>query len=74
MRRGPRAICAVGYLIERSVGRALPERIAAAHRHAFLSMRMYAEWPHLDAAFTGRHRTLPGRFTHNWFDGDPEAE
>jgi hypothetical protein len=29
-------ICAVGYLIERSVGRALPERIAASHRHAFL--------------------------------------
>lgn len=29
-------ICAVGYLIERSVGRALPERIAAAHRLAYL--------------------------------------
>ena len=29
-------ICAVGYLIERSVGRALPERIAAAHRFEFL--------------------------------------
>jgi MORN repeat variant len=29
-------ICAVGYLIERSVGRALPERIAREHRLAFL--------------------------------------
>ncbi len=29
-------ICAVGYLIERSVGRELPERIATTHRHAFL--------------------------------------
>ena len=30
------AICAVGYLIERSVGRALPERIAKEHRYEFL--------------------------------------
>ncbi len=30
------AICAVGYLIERSVGRALPERIAKEHRFEFL--------------------------------------
>jgi hypothetical protein len=30
------AICAVGYLIERSVGRALPERIAAEQRYEFL--------------------------------------
>lgn len=30
------AICAVGYLIERSVGRALPERIAREHRYDFL--------------------------------------
>jgi hypothetical protein len=29
-------ICAVGYLIERSAGRALPERIARLHRHDFL--------------------------------------
>jgi hypothetical protein len=29
-------ICAVGYLIERSVGRALPEQIAATHRLDFL--------------------------------------
>jgi hypothetical protein len=29
-------ICAVGYLIERSVGRALPEQIAAAHRTSYL--------------------------------------
>jgi len=29
-------ICAVGYLIERSVGRALPERIAAEHRLSYL--------------------------------------
>ena len=29
-------ICAVGYLIERSVGRALPESIAATHRLAYL--------------------------------------
>jgi len=29
-------ICAVGYLIERSVGRALPERIAAGHRYDLL--------------------------------------
>jgi hypothetical protein len=29
-------VCAVGYLIERSAGRALPEQIAAAHRTSFL--------------------------------------
>jgi hypothetical protein len=29
-------ICAVGYLIERSVGRALPEAIASEHRYDFL--------------------------------------
>ncbi|HEY1558410.1 MAG TPA: hypothetical protein VGF94_26480 [Kofleriaceae bacterium] len=29
-------ICAVGYLIERTTGRALPERIAAAHRYDYL--------------------------------------
>src|SRR5687768_10858863 len=29
-------ICTVGYLIERSAGRALPERIAALHRHDYL--------------------------------------
>lgn len=42
-------ICAVGYLIERSVGRALPETIAANHRHAFLediaaAMPQVREW------------------------------
>lgn len=30
------AICAVGYLIERSVGRALPDKIAREHRYDFL--------------------------------------
>jgi hypothetical protein len=30
------AICAVGYLLERSVGRAVPETIARAHRYAYL--------------------------------------
>jgi len=30
------AVCAVGYLIERSVGRALPETIAKDHRYEFL--------------------------------------
>lgn len=29
-------ICAVGYLIERSAGRALPEKIAAAHRFSYI--------------------------------------
>ncbi len=29
-------ICAVGYLIERSEGRALPEKIAASHRYDFI--------------------------------------
>ncbi|HEY4244122.1 MAG TPA: hypothetical protein VGM88_30120 [Kofleriaceae bacterium] len=29
-------ICAVGYLLERSVGRALPERIAASHRYEYI--------------------------------------
>jgi hypothetical protein len=29
-------LCAVGHLMERSVGRDLPERIAAAHRYAYL--------------------------------------
>lgn len=43
------AICAVGYLIERSVGRALAEQIAAAHRYDYLediaaAMPAVAEW------------------------------
>ncbi len=42
-------ICAVGYLIERSVGRALPELVAATHRLAYLediaaSMPEVAAW------------------------------
>ncbi len=36
-------ICAVGYLIERSVGRALPEAIARAHRYEFLETIAAAE-------------------------------
>jgi MORN repeat variant len=42
------AICAVGYLIERSVGRALPEKIAAAHRYDFLE-DIAAAMPDVDA-------------------------
>src|SRR3954465_9810351 len=41
-------ICAVGYLIERSVGRALAERIAAAHRYDFLE-DIAAAMPEVDA-------------------------
>jgi hypothetical protein len=42
-------ICAVGYLIERSVGRALPEKIAAAHRYDYIEdiakdMPEVADW------------------------------
>jgi hypothetical protein len=42
------AICAVGYLIERSVGRALADRIAAAHRYDFLE-DIAAAMPEVDA-------------------------
>jgi hypothetical protein len=43
------AICAVGYLIERSTGgRALPEKIAAAHRYDFLE-DIAAAMPEVDA-------------------------
>ena len=43
------AICAVGYLVERSAGRPMAEAIAAAHRYAFLediaaSMPPVREW------------------------------
>lgn len=41
-------ICAVGYLIERSVGRALPETIAAAHRLDYLE-DIAAAMPEVDA-------------------------
>lgn len=42
------AICAVGYLIERSAGRALAERIAAEHRYDFLE-DIAAAMPEVDA-------------------------
>jgi hypothetical protein len=42
------AICAVGYLIERSAGRALPEKIAAEHRYDFLE-DIAAAMPEVDA-------------------------
>jgi hypothetical protein len=42
------AICAVGYLIERSVGRALPETIAAQHRYDVLE-DIAAAMPEVDA-------------------------
>jgi hypothetical protein len=42
------AICAVGYLIERSVGRALPDQIAAEHRYDFLE-DIAAAMPEVDA-------------------------
>ncbi len=42
------AICAVGYLIERSVGRALPDRIAAEHRYDVLE-DIAAAMPEVDA-------------------------
>ncbi|MCW5806461.1 MAG: hypothetical protein KIT31_29120 [Deltaproteobacteria bacterium] len=42
------AICAVGYLIERSAGRALSEKIAATHRYDFLE-DIAAAMPEVDA-------------------------
>jgi hypothetical protein len=42
------AICAVGYLIERSAGRALPEKIASLHRYDFLE-DIAAAMPEVDA-------------------------
>lgn len=49
-------ICAVGYLIESSVGRALPEKIALAHRYDFIEtiaadMPEVAAWVR-DSGFT----------------------
>jgi len=34
-------------------------------------MGTYLEWPHIDRAFTDLFATMPGRYTWNWFDGDP---
>ncbi|MCW5808657.1 MAG: hypothetical protein KIT31_40280 [Deltaproteobacteria bacterium] len=51
------AICAVGYLIERDVGRALPERIADAHRLDFLE-DVAAAMPEVQAWVDGSGFTL----------------
>jgi len=52
---GDGTICAVGYLIERSAGRALAERVAAAHRYDVLEdMRL----PELTAWVAGSGFTL----------------
>jgi hypothetical protein len=51
------AVCAVGYLIERSVGRALPERIAQDHRYEFLE-DIAAAMPEVGAWVAGSGFTL----------------
>lgn len=51
------AICAVGYLIERDVGRALPEQIAATHRYDYLE-DIARELPEVAAWIAGSGFTL----------------
>ncbi|MEO8699494.1 MAG: hypothetical protein ABI867_05595 [Kofleriaceae bacterium] len=51
------SICAVGYLIERSIGRALPERIATLHRYDFLEA-IAAAMPEVRAWIAGSGLTL----------------
>lgn len=48
-------------------------RIAAQDLTRVLALHMgtYVEWPHIDGPFTELFATLPGRYTWNWFDGDP---
>jgi hypothetical protein len=41
-------------------------RVLASH------MVMYVEWPHIDGRFVEVFATMAGRYTHHWFDGDPE--
>lgn len=36
-------------------------------------MVMYVEWPHIDGRFVEVFATMAGRYTHHWFDGDPEV-
>jgi hypothetical protein len=50
-------ICAVGYLIERSVGRDLAERIASAHRYEYLE-DIAAAMPELDSWVAASGLTL----------------
>lgn len=47
------AICAVGYLIERSVGRPPPARITAEHRYDFLE-DIATAMPEVDSWITCR--------------------
>jgi hypothetical protein len=51
------SICAVGYLIERSAGRALAEQIARAHRYDFLE-DIAAAMPEVEAWIAGSGFTL----------------
>ena len=37
-------------------------------------MVMYVEWPHVDGKFIDVFATMAGRYTQNWFDGDPERD
>ncbi|HEX8112366.1 MAG TPA: hypothetical protein VF516_31765 [Kofleriaceae bacterium] len=69
------AICAVGYLIERSVGRALPERIAGDLARVLAAYTIgYLEWPHIDGRFERVFATMAGRMRWEWGGSDPEAD
>ncbi len=66
-------ICAVGYLIERSVGRALSENIAAAHRYDFLE-DIAAAMPEVRAWVEGSGLTLDELASIQPGYAEPEVE
>jgi antitoxin component YwqK of YwqJK toxin-antitoxin module len=79
------AICAVGYLIQRSVGRALPERIAASHKFDYLediaaAMPEVASWiassgfTHDELASIQPGYTEPDAQTWRRWTGGPDGE
>jgi hypothetical protein len=65
-------VCAVGYLIERSVGRGLAEDIAAAHRFAFLD-DIHAAEPAVRAWVAGSGFTLEELASIQPAYSEPEA-
>ncbi|HEY5938534.1 MAG TPA: hypothetical protein VIU61_27975, partial [Kofleriaceae bacterium] len=66
------AICAVGYLIERSVGRALPERIAREQRYEFLE-DIAANMPEVSAWIASSGLTLEELASIQPAYSEPEA-
>ncbi|MEJ7601672.1 MAG: hypothetical protein WKG01_27470, partial [Kofleriaceae bacterium] len=66
------AICAVGYLIERSVGRALAERIAREHGHDYLE-DIAAQMPDVQAWIGGSGLTLEELASIQPAYSEPEA-